>query len=222
MPAFSYTGKEGARVAGPIYLHVDISKLKSTIEKMRAVHTQHEFELLMMRAFRRTGQRVKTILKTELPKDYHAKPTWIGQNVKSPQTSFGGFGGMAVSCSIPIDGARGVLGRQFSASGPRGRRSKKPKAYKITARIVKAGATTLPSHMRNQGGQPPFIARGGTGGGIVFTRKGKSRLPIVRVVGIGVPQMPMNRSKEDVQDEIMETVKSRIEHEHAYLIARCR
>lgn len=209
-------------MAGPIYLHVDTSKLQGTIEKMRAVHTQREFELLMMRAFRRTGQRVKTILKTQLPKDYHAKPTWIGQNVRSPQTQFGGFGGMAVSCTIPIDGARGVLGRQFHAAGPRGRRSKSLKAYKITARIVKAGSTTLPSAMHSQGGQPPFIASGGTGGGIVFTRKGKARLPIVRVVGLGVPQMPMNRSEDKVQDDIMDTLQKRIEHEHAYLISRCR
>lgn len=209
-------------MAGPIYLNIDSSKLQGTIEKMRAVHTQREFELLMMRAFRRTGQKVKTILKTELPKDYHVKPTWIGQNVRSPQTNFGGFGGMAVSCNIPIDGARGVMGRQFGASGPRGRPSRSRKAYKITARVVKAGTTTLPSHMRNQGGQPPFISRGGTGGGIVFTRKGKARLPIVRVVGIGVPQMPLNRSKEEIQEEILETVKARIEHEHAFLIARCK
>lgn len=209
-----------------VYLDVDISQLQATIAKMRAVHTKHEFELLMYRSFRRTGQRVRTIMKKDIPRQYQAKPTWIGQNVKSPQTQFGGFGGSAVSCSIPIDGVRGVMGSQFKAAGPRGRRSKTVKAYKITAQILKNQKSTLPSKMPDDpyGGNPPFIVRAGgkIPGGLVFTRKTKARLPVLRVVGIGVPQMPMNRSQDDVQDDIMDTLKLRIEHEHAYLISKCK
>lgn len=222
MAAFFAAGEKGSEdMAGPVYLNVDISQLQGTIEQMRAIHTQKKFELLMMRAFRRTGQRVKTILKAEIPKDYEARPRWIGQTVGRPRTQFGGFGGMAVSCSVPIDGERGVLGRRFHAAGPPGRRAK-GKRYKITSQIVKGQKSVLPETMDNYGGQPPFIARSGksgfSGAGVVFTRKGESRLPIVRVVGRGVPQMPIARSEDKVQDEIMETLKGRIEHEHKWMI----
>lgn len=218
-----YCGKRGDNVAGPIYLHVDITELQGKIEQMRAIHTQREFELLMMRAFRRTGGAVRRIMKEQLPKEYEAKPRWITSNVGNPRTQFGGFGGMAVSCNIPIDGARGVLGRRFSASGPRGRRAK-GKRYKISAKIVKSGVSVLPSVMKNYGDgeQPPFIAKGGGVGGMVFVRKGKKRLPIARVVGLGVPQMPMNRSEDDVQDEIMEVLKGRIEQEHRFLVGKIK
>ena len=220
-------------------LHVDLKPLQSTIEGLRAVHTKKEFELLMLRAFRRTGQRVKTILKTEIPKDYHAKPMWIGQSVGRPETGFGGIGGAAVHCTIPIDGPRGVHGRQFHAAGPPGRRAK-GKRYKISVNVVKGKQSVLPETMKNQGGNPPFIAKARASGatkivrgekgrfakgnisgntkGIVFTRRTGERLPSVRVVGQSVPQMPMNKSKEDVQEEILEHLKGRIEHEHRYMI----
>ena len=210
----------------PVYLDVDISQLQATIDRMRAVHTKREFELLMYRSFRRTGQHVRTIMKKDLPREYKAKATWIGQNVKNPKTQFGGFGGSAVSCSIPINGTRGVLGSQFKASGPRGRKSKTVKAYKITAQILKNKKTILPSTMPSDpyGGNPPFLVRAGgkIPVGLVFTRKTKARLPVMRVVGIGVPQMPLNRAQDDVQDDIMQTLEQRIEHEHSYMINRCR
>lgn len=211
---------------GVVYLDVDITQLQTTIDLLRAAHTKGEFELLMKRAFWRTGSKVRTIMKTDIPKQYYAKPTWIGKNVGKPQMGFGGFAGTTVSCSIPIDGVRGVMGSQFKASGPRGRRSKTMKAYKITAKVVRNQTTTLPAQMpvKPYGGNPPFIIPSGATikKGLVFTRKTKNRLPIVRVVGIGVPQMPMNQAQDQVQDDIMVTLKNRIEHEHQYLIGKCR
>jgi hypothetical protein len=208
-----------------IYLDVDISHLARTIAALKEAHSQKEFELLMYRAFQRTGQRVRTILKTDLPHEYKAKPAWIGQNVGNARTQIGGTNGSVVSCTIPLKGARGTMGagQKFHAAGPRGRRGKK--AYKITAQVVKTGNTVLPDKMptKTYGGQPPFLtAAGKIKKGIVFTRKTKNRLPIIRVAAIGVPQMPMNRSADDVQDEIADTLFKRMEHEHARLIDRCR
>lgn len=210
-----------------LYLDVDVSHLARTVEALKEAHTQKEFELLMYRAFKRTGQRVRTILKTDIPKKYKAKPTWIGQNVGNPKTQIGGTGGSAVSCTIPLRGARGTMGTgaKFHAAGPRGRRSKGKKAYKITAQIVKSGNTILPAKMpeKTYGGQPPFLtASGKIKKGLVFTRKTKNRLPIIRVAAIGVPQMPMNRSADEVQGEIADTLFKRMMHEHERLIARCR
>ena len=210
-----------------IYLDVDVSHLARTIAALKEVHTQKEFELLMYRAFKRTGQRVRTVLKKDIPKEYRAKPTWIGQNVGNPRTQIGGTNGSLVSCTIPLSGVRGTMGKgaKFHAAGPRGRRSKGKKAYKITAKIVKASNTTLPEKMPNKtyGGQPPFLtASGKIKKGLVFTRKTKNRLPIIRVAAIGVPQMPMNRSENYVQGEIADTLFKRMIHEHQRLIDSCR
>lgn len=197
------------------YITVDTSDLQHLMNSMKAVLTKHQFELLMYRVFKRTGAHVKTIIKREVPKDYEAKPSWIASNIGTPKMNTGGAGG-SVGCTIPIDGARGVIGSRFPAAGPRGRRRKSGK-YSITAHIVKGQSSTLPALMSHQGGQPPFF-----NGSIVMTRKGKSRLPIVRVAGLGVPQMPMNRSKENVQEDILNTIQTRIEHEWRVLVGGCR
>ena len=195
-----------------VYIHIDTSDVNRVMERLRYVLTQKQFELLMYRVFKRTGEHVKTIIKCEVPKEYVAKPSWIASNIGAPKMSFGGIGGASVGCTIPIDGARGVLGSRFPAAGPRGRRRKGGKIT-IHASIVRGQTSTLPSVMSHQGGQPPFFNNG-----VVMTRKGKSRLPIVRVAGLGVPQMPMNRSRDDVQEDIMDTITARIEHEYARLI----
>lgn len=209
-------------MAGGVYLDVDISDAKDMIDALRAVHTEHEMNQLLYRAFQRTGAKVKTILKTELPKEYEVKPTWVGSHVGSPKTQLGG-GGLGVSCSIPIDGARGSIGGRFNASGgAHGWNATRGRRYKINAKIVKGQSSTLPSEMSHQGGNPPFRNLGSRLGGATFTRVGEDRLPIARVVGLGVPQMPLNRSEDDVQDSIMETLMKRLEHEHAYIISKCR
>ena len=209
------------------YLDIDISDAKAKIEALRAVHTEREMNQLLYRAFKRTGGRVKTILRQEIPQDYEVKASWVGSHVGSPRTTIGG-GGMGVSCTIPIDGARGSIGGRFKADGGApGWSTLKGKRYKINANIVKEKTSTLPSVMKHQGKNPPFINTSAPKlNGVAFTRTGKKtkngKTQIVRVVGIGVPQMPLNRSKEDVQEDIMETLMKRLEHEHAYLISRCR
>ena len=205
-----------------VYLRVDTSDAQALIEKMKAVHTQKEFELLMYRAFRRTGAKVKTILATEIPKSYEVNPSSVRRTVGAPRTPFGG--GAAVNCCIPIDGKRHSIGGEFSArGGARGWNVIKGRRYKITARIIRGTTSTLPEEMKNIGDEPPFRNYSApTLNRVAFSRKGKGRLPIQKIVGIGIPQMPMNRSKDDVQDEIVTHLMGRIEHEHRYLINRCR
>ena len=67
--------------------------------------------------------------------------------------------------------------------------------------------------MKNQGGQPPFMS-----GGVAFTRKTAARLPIVRVVGLAVPQMPLNRSAEETQDQILDLTARRLEHNFYFML----
>lgn len=204
------------------YLNIDVSQARETIDALRAVHSEHEMNQLLYRAFNRTGGRVKTILRQQLPQDYEVTPGWVGSQVGSPNTTIG-IGGFGVSCSIPINGKRGSIGGRYSATGgAHGWNALKRKRYKISAKIINGKGSTLPTEMKNQGGNPPFRNLGSKLGKATFTRVGKERLPIARVVGIGVPQMPLNRSKEDVQEDIMDTLMKRLEHEHAFLISKCR
>ena len=52
-----------------------------------------------------------------------------------------------------------------------------------------------------------------------FTRAGKSRLPILKVSGIAIPQMPLNRSEAEVQKDIQDYMMQRFEHELNWLLA---
>ena len=65
--------------------------------------------------------------------------------------------------------------------------------------------------MHGYGGQPPFRNIGSSLGGLTFTREGQSRLPIRPVMGIGIPDMPLNRSEPVVQKDIKDYLERQIE-----------
>ena len=77
----------------------------------------------------------------------------------------------------------------------------------------------MPDKMGSYGGEPPFRNLGSKLGKKTFTRAGKARLPIMKVVGIAIPQMPMNRSEDDVQEDIKIYMQKRIEYEFQRVIA---
>lgn len=122
--------------------------------------------------------------------------------------------GDGVKCIIPIRAPRGKIGGGglYGATGGAHGWNIKGK-YKINARIMKGGKSTLPGNMSNIGGQPPFRNYdAGSLNGMTFTRTGKERLPIKPVVGIGIPQMPMNKSKGAVEKDIKKLLEGRMEH----------
>lgn len=203
------------------YLDVDVSDAKRLVGVLREVHSQDEIEKMMYRALRRTGNHVRKILKTELPKEYNVKPGWIDSQLGSPRIS---MGGKDINCTIPIRGERGTIGGsgKFNAQhGAHGWNSLNRK-YRVTAQILKGKRSTLPPEMSHQGGHPPFRNLGSKLGGATFTRKTDARLPIAKVAGIGVPQMPLNRSRGDVESEIVAFLEKRLAAEHNYIISRCR
>lgn len=205
-------------MAGGVYLEIDASELNGEIAYLRSVLTPEQVDTVMNRVFRRTGSHVRQILKKDLPKEYHVKAGEVGAAVGNARVS--GGGGIGVGCTIPIKGARKSIGGSFSASGgAHGWNALRGKKYKVKSRIVRAQQSKLPDRMTSYGGEPPFRNLGSTLGGVAFTRAGKDRLPIMKVSGIAVPQMPMNRSKEDVQEDIVNYMRGRIEHEFQHLIA---
>lgn len=196
---------------GGSVIYVDISDLMDTINMMKAAMSRPAFEEMMRRTFMDAGRKVKTIVRKEVPQDYAVTASWAGSQVGWPKANGGG----QIGVTVPIKGARGSIGGRFKASGPRGRPAKGKRA-KINAKIVKGQTSTMPETMAHQGGQPPFMV-----GGVAFTRKyaGKSH-PIVHVVGLGVPQMPINKSRDDVQKDIKEVVEKRLVHHFGQLFSR--
>lgn len=204
-----------------IYLEIDLSDASATIEALRNIHTPENFRKIMYRVFRRTATRVKTIVAKDVSRHYEITQTKVRAHIGAPRVEYGA-GALGVSCSIPIDGKRLSIGGSYKAKG--GRHGwNTGKRYKISARIVKGQSSTLPKTMDNQGGQPPFRNFSAPKlGKVAFTRVSKKRFPIAAVVGVAVPQMPLNRAEDDVQGDIMETLMKRLEHEHQYMMSQIR
>lgn len=193
-----------------IYLEIDASELQGKINDLKAVVKPERFNQIMYSIFQRTGGHVKMILRKDLPVDYHVKAGQISSAVGNAQmtSSAGGVG-----CAIPIRDSRGTIGGRYGASGGTHGWNSLKRKYRVKGKVVKAGVSTLPTHMSSYGGQPPFRNLGSKLGGLTFTRAGKGRFPIKKVVGIAIPQMPMNRSQAEVQQDILDYMKQRIEHE---------
>ena len=212
--------KEGDDMAA-VYLEIDASQLSAQINRLKSVMKEETFERAMYGIFQRTGGHVKRILKTDLPHEYHIKAGEVAATVGNARVSFGGGG---VGCVIPIKGPRRKIGTEFKASGGShgwtvARRARSRQKYKINAKIVKAGSSVLPDTMASYGGQPPFRNLGSKLGQQAYTRAGASRFPIMKVMGIGIPQMPPNRSDGEVQGDILRYLETTIEHRFQAIIA---
>ena len=143
--------------------------------------------------------------------------------------------GNSVGCSIPIEDKRGTIGGKnfVLTSGTRRRKARKKngkinRRYKIEAKVLKKRLTTLPPRMpsdgrKSYGNNPPFVTpKSSKAKGVVLTRKGKERLPVIRVTGIGVPQMPLNQSRETIQDDLANYVQQRVRHEYDRVMDQIR
>lgn len=198
---------------GSIYLDIDASDLEGKLKRLEAVMKPEEFRRAMIRIYARTGQHVRKVLKTDLPHDYQIKPGEVGAAVGAARTN-------GWSCSIPVRGSFRKIGREFRASGGiHGWNALKArKKSKINGKIVKAGASTLPDKMRSYAGFPPFRNLGSKLMPQTYTRSSKARGPLLIVSGIAIPQMPMNRSQDEVQKDIKDWMEKRIDHEFSRLL----
>lgn len=187
-------------------MEIDASDLQGKITRLQANMTEAQFERAMYGIFQRTGRHVAQILRKDLPQKYEVKPGDISASVKSPQLSMG-FGG--VGCSIPIRAVRGKIGSQYRASGGAHAWNSVKRKYKVNARVLKGAQSTLPAKWHS--GYPPFRNLGSKLGGLTFARSSKARGPILKLTGIAIPQMPLNRSEADVQQDIKEYLEKQME-----------
>lgn len=210
-------------------LDIDISDAQKKIDALSRALTPQQAKLLNYRVVNRTGKKVKSIVSSDVPKRYHIKKNVVARDIRRPR--MGNSSGVSVSCSIPIEGMRHIIGgNTFPARGGRhgwngivaGKR------YRIATQIVKGQQTVLPETMSHQGGTPPFRNLGAQKlNNATFNRAAGAgfppkNLPLVRVVGLAVPQMPLNRAEDDVQEDIRDFMIKRIDQEFANIMRKCR
>jgi len=218
LPAFFMQKTRGWKAMATVYLEIDISDLDEEISRLRSVMQPKQFENAMYGIFRRTTRHVRVILKKDLPQQYHVRKSDIqaavstGKVVNSP--------GAGVGCTIPIKAERGDVGGKFRARGGARGWESLHKKYRVQARVVKGGISTLPAKMPgNYGGNPPFRNLSAESlHGLTYTRKTRKRIPIMKVESIAIPQMPMTRSEPDVQRDIRQYLEKQMEQRFNYLV----
>lgn len=177
-------------------IYIDMGDLATKIANMRTIMNKSEFEQMMYRTFGEVGKKSKTMVAKEVQKEYAVAQRWVKGQIGRYKLT---MGASQVTCVIPVSGHKGMIGPTFKANTL--------KRGKISAKIVVKGRSRLPAKMKNQGGNPPFMVNGMT-----FTRRKNQRLPIVRVVGLGAAQFPLNRSEGDIQDALLEYTAKRLSH----------
>lgn len=212
-------------------IDIDVSSAKKTLDELRRLYTEKQFQRIVYSALKRTGEQTRTAVKRIVQNKYVVKQNDVLKRIGKPNTQFGGAG-LGVQCTIPIEGSRLTIGGGFRAKGGKPGWSNiasngKGKRYKITAKIVKKETSKMPEVMKHQGGYPPFINTTAKKlNGVAFTRTGEKtkegKDAIVKVVGIGIPQMPLNRSKAEIQDFVADKLIERLEHEHARRVKQCQ
>lgn len=194
----------------PFTITIDGKDCVDKLTMMAAACKPERFERAMYRIYSRTGKHVKTILKDDLPHEYVISPSKVGKAVGD--VTIVGWG-----CTIPVKDSRGDIGGQYSASGGAHGWNSLKRKYNVKARIVRAGQSTLPGKV--MAGYPPFRNLGSSLGKLTFARSSKERGPLLKVVGIAIPQMPMNRSEAEVQEDIKKFLMAQIEREFMNVMA---
>ena len=207
-------------------IYVDVGDATKLLDQLNDYYNPKQMNRLLRRVFVRTGQKVKTIVSTDVPKYYHIKKRRVAQDIMPPSFDAGSSDGNP-SCVVSIIGTRHIIGgNTFPAKG--GRHGwhgiKAGKRYKITTQILQGKTSTLPEQIADQGGHPPFRNFSAKKlNNAAFTRHANAgfppnNLPIARVVGIAVPQMPLNLAEKDVQDDIASFLMARIVHENDWML----
>ena len=201
-----------------VTIEIDASDFQDKIDRLAANMKPERVQSAMYGVYKRAASRTKTILRQELPKDYFVTGSEISGAVKSPKIS-------GTGCIIPIRDTRKGIGtgsHNFSSrSGARGWNAVKRGPYAIKANIVKAGQSSMmvmPGNYTSVGNKAFRNLTAKKLNGLTFVRKQKDRLPLSKVEGIAVPQMPATRSEPKVQEGLKKVIQQRVEHELSRLM----
>ena len=197
----------------PITIQIDASDCEAKLELLKAACKPERFERALYRIYSRTGKHVRQILKTDLPHYYQISPSKVGKAVGSMQIQGRG-------CIIPIRDKRGDIGTkgQYKAKGGAHGWKSVHRKYRVKGKIVYGSYSVLPEKV--MAGYPPFRNLSAPKlNNLTFTRTSKARGPLLKVTGIAIPQMPLNRSQGAVQMDIVNFLKGQIEHEFMNIMA---
>lgn len=175
-------------------LRLDVGQALQVLSEAQKILSPEKAKTMLRNTLVDVGRKTKTVVGDCVVQDYVVSKGWAANQVGFPQASYGS----GLTVVVPIRGSRGIIGPVYPIAGASGGRKKR----RIRAKIVRSGVSTLPAKMDHQGGNPPFIAKGK-----VFTRKTGKPYPIVRVVGLGVPQMPLNRSQKKIEKALMDEME---------------
>lgn len=208
------------------YIEIDIDAIEcqAVIDRMRSAMTPEQFERAMYGIMREVSKRVKRTLGNVVPQDYNVKAAEVRAAVMNGRLTAGGGG---AGCVIPVKGPRkhiGGTGRGFPAYSKKvhGYEAYHTPPYPVSTMVYRGVRATLPMSLASYGGQKPFRNIPSKLNTLTFTRGGKDRLPIYAVMGIAVPQMPLNRSEPAVQEDISEFLMRRMEARLQAMIANGR
>lgn len=207
---------QGYSYGGNNPIVVDVSELQKRVGQLSLVYTENIVNKALIRTMRESPTAVKKILRADLPIAYEVQAKAINQAVQPARISKVS----PIQCIIPLKSTKNIIGGSSAkitrrSDGKPGRPTKAMLAAgknKIWAKILKGKVSVVTKAGHSQGGNPAFVAKG-----LAFARKGKERLPIVRVAALAVPQMPVNRSEDLVKKDIEKFVLNRFEHNWNYL-----
>lgn len=203
-----------------VYIEIDASETVQLLNRIQILVKPEQFRQIVYRVYKRTGRHVITAVKKSVSHDYAVKQKEVEKAIGKPKLSM--YSG-EIGCTIPIKGNRGAIGGMFSASGSAKGWQSVRKKYRVKTHVIRGARKPLPKQMSDIGGFPPF--RNSTAPdlhNVTFTRVTKDQLPIRKIVGIAIPQMPMNRSRDAVQDDIIKFMMQRIEQEWRYATNRIK
>lgn len=203
-----------------VYIEIDASEAVQLLNRIQILVKPEQFRRIVYNVYKRTGRHVITAVKKDVSHDYAVTQKEVEKAVGKPKLSM--YSG-EIGCTIPITGRRGAIGGMFSASGSAKGWQSVRKKYRVKTHVIRGARKPLPKQMNDIGGLPPFRNSTATKlHNVTFTRVTKDQLPIRKIVGIAIPQMPMNRSREAVQDDIIKFMMKRIEQEWRYATNRIK
>lgn len=203
-----------------VYIEIDASETLELLNRIQILVKPEQFRRIVYNVYKRTGRHVITAVKKDVSHDYAVTQKEVAKAVGKPKLSM--YSG-EIGCTIPITGRRGAIGGMFSASGSAKGWQSVRKKYRVKTHVIRGARKPLPKQMNDIGGLPPFRNSTATKlHNVTFTRVTKDKLPIRKIVGIAIPQMPMNRSREAVQDDIIKFMMKRIEQEWRYATNRIK
>ena len=208
-------------MAGGAVIEIDASEVQELIARMSMILTPQRFNQTMYSIFKRSTGKIRKFVAADSIHHYHVTSGEVKKAIKNPKITTSGAG---VGCNIPITDKRKTLGRRakkgsFKAhGGAKGWRVYEGK-YPITANIVKGRTSTLPNIIPSIGWKPFINTSAPRLNNLVFARTSDNAwAPIKTVTSIGVPQMPMNLARNEVERDIEKHFAERVYHEYNRLM----